>query len=51
MEKFNGDESLEVPVPITLLVSKEGVVKNRFFDPDYRKRVEPSTVMEWILQI
>ncbi|KAJ8098116.1 thioredoxin-like protein [Lipomyces tetrasporus] len=44
----NGDDSFTVPVPATILVDKNGVVRNTFIDPDYTKRVEPATVLEWI---
>ncbi|KAH8705246.1 redoxin domain-containing protein [Talaromyces proteolyticus] len=44
----NGDDSMIVPVPATILVDKDGIVKNLFLDPDYTKRVEPATVLEWI---
>ncbi|KAF2639598.1 redoxin domain-containing protein [Massarina eburnea CBS 473.64] len=48
LEKQNGDDSFEVPIPATFLVGKDGVVKNVYFEPDYRKRVEPATALEWI---
>jgi peroxiredoxin len=44
----NGDDSLEVPVPATLLVDGQGVVRNTYINPHYWERVEPSTVLEWI---
>lgn len=44
----NGDDSLEVPIPATLLVDQKGVVRNAFIEPDYVKRLEPSTALEWI---
>lgn len=44
----NGDDSFAVPVPATLLVDEKGIVRNTFIDADYVKRVEPSTVLEWI---
>ncbi|KAH6669010.1 thioredoxin-like protein [Halenospora varia] len=46
--KHNGDNSLVVPVPATLLVDREGVVRNTYINPDYTKRVEPSLALEWI---
>ncbi|KAF2689781.1 redoxin domain-containing protein [Lentithecium fluviatile CBS 122367] len=51
LEKQNGDDSLEVPIPATFLVDKEGMVRNVYFEPDYRKRVEPEVALEWIAQI
>ncbi|KAK9349765.1 thioredoxin-like protein [Lipomyces doorenjongii] len=47
----NGDDSLVVPVPATLLIDEKGVVRNTFIDPDYTKRVEPATVLEWINEL
>ncbi|KAJ9646023.1 hypothetical protein H2204_000685 [Knufia peltigerae] len=44
----NGDDSFALPVPATLLVDATGKVRNTFIDPDYKKRVEPSQVLEWI---
>ncbi|KAK9364404.1 thioredoxin-like protein [Lipomyces kononenkoae] len=44
----NGDDSFIVPVPATILIDEKGVVRNTFIDPDYTKRVEPATVLEWI---
>ncbi|KIW18680.1 hypothetical protein PV08_02969 [Exophiala spinifera] len=48
LEKRNGDDSFAVPIPATLLVNSSGKVRNTFIDPDYKKRVEPSQVLEWI---
>lgn len=48
LSKRNGDDTLEVPVPATFLVDKSGVVRNAFVDPDYMKRLEPETALEWI---
>ncbi|KUJ11629.1 AhpC-TSA-domain-containing protein [Mollisia scopiformis] len=44
----NGDDSLVVPLPATLLVDKSGVVRNTFIDPDYVHRLEPTTALEWV---
>jgi peroxiredoxin len=46
--KRNGDDTFEVPIPATLLVDGNGVVRNAFIEPDYTKRVEPATILEWI---
>ncbi|KAL2068646.1 hypothetical protein VTL71DRAFT_14983 [Oculimacula yallundae] len=47
----NGDDSFVLPVPATLLVDREGVVRNAYVEPDYAKRVEPETVLGWINQL
>ncbi|PYH92655.1 redoxin domain-containing protein [Aspergillus ellipticus CBS 707.79] len=44
----NGDDSFEVPIPVTMLVGRDGVVRNLFCDPDYFKRVEPEVVLGWV---
>jgi peroxiredoxin len=48
LEKSNGDDSFEVPVPATLLVDEKGIVRNTYIEPNYWKRLEPSTALEWI---
>ncbi|KAF2240191.1 AhpC-TSA-domain-containing protein [Trematosphaeria pertusa] len=48
LKKQNGDDSLEVPIPATFLVGEDGVVKNVYLEPDYRKRLEPTVALEWI---
>jgi peroxiredoxin len=49
--KQNGDDSLEVPLPATFLVGKDGVVRNVYVESDYTKRLEPTTALEWIEKI
>ncbi|KAK5137753.1 hypothetical protein LTR08_007325 [Meristemomyces frigidus] len=48
LPKRNGDDSFELPLPATLLVDKDGIVRNLYLNPDYIKRVEPQTVLAWI---
>lgn len=43
-----GDDSLEVPVPATMLVDEEGVVRNTFLDANFHRRLEPETALQWI---
>ncbi|KAF5872196.1 putative alkyl hydroperoxide reductase thiol specific antioxidant mal allergen protein [Botrytis fragariae] len=50
-EKSNGDASMEVPVPATFLVGRDGIVKRSFVDPDWTKRVETSMVMGWVEEL
>ncbi|PWY96233.1 AhpC-TSA-domain-containing protein [Aspergillus sclerotioniger CBS 115572] len=44
----NGDDSVEVPIPATLLVDKDGIVRNLFLEPDYYKRVGSMVVLGWV---
>ena len=37
--KYQGNDSWMVPIPATFVVSRDGRVKARFVDPDYRKRM------------
>lgn len=48
LKKRNGDDSFELPIPITLLVGRDGIVKNVFVDPDFTRRLEPEAAFEWI---
>ena len=41
----NGDESWEMPIPATFIVGTDGVVKGRFVDPDYRKRMPVENII------
>ncbi|KAL7784151.1 thioredoxin-like protein [Trichoderma ceciliae] len=43
----NGDDSMAVPVPTTLLVDAIGVVRNVHTDPDYMQRLEFTTALAW----
>jgi peroxiredoxin len=37
--KYQGNDSWMVPIPATFVVGRDGRVKARFVDPDYRKRM------------
>lgn len=41
----NGDDSFELPVPATYVISGEGKVVWRFVDPDYTHRAEPADIL------
>jgi peroxiredoxin len=47
----NGDGSYEVPFPASYLVDGEGMIRHAFLDPDYTRRLEPSTALGWIDEI
>jgi peroxiredoxin len=36
---FMGNDSWILPIPATFVVGRDGRVKARFVDPDYRKRM------------
>ncbi|MGE0287965.1 MAG: peroxiredoxin-like family protein [Bradyrhizobium sp.] len=37
---FHGNDGWVLPIPATFVVGRDGVVKARFVDPDFRKRME-----------
>jgi len=40
MASFHGNDSWVLPIPATFVVGRDGIVKARFVDPDFRKRME-----------
>jgi peroxiredoxin len=46
LSEYQGNESWMVPVPATFVVGKDGVVRERFVDPDYRKRMTVETMLK-----
>ncbi|KAJ5118483.1 hypothetical protein N7448_010190 [Penicillium atrosanguineum] len=46
-----GNDNLELPVPATFLVDKEGIVRNSFVNPEYQYRLDPETALHWIDQL
>jgi len=43
---FQGNESWTLPIPATFVVGTDGLVKARFIDPDYRKRMEIDDLLD-----
>jgi peroxiredoxin len=40
MKSFHGNDGWMLPIPATFVVGRDGRVKERFVDPDFRKRME-----------
>ena len=40
LPRYQGNESWMLPIPATFVVGRDGLVKARFVDPDFRKRME-----------
>lgn len=40
MQNFYGSEAWVLPIPATFVVGRDGMVKTRFVDPDFRNRME-----------
>lgn len=43
---YQGAEAWILPVPSVFLLDQEGVVRFRHVDPDYRRRLEPATLID-----
>ena len=46
LAKLNHADKWELPLPATYIISKSGCVDFKFVHSDYRKRLEPETVLE-----
>jgi hypothetical protein len=40
LESFHGVDGWFLPIPATFVVGTDGLIKARFVDPDYRKRMD-----------
>lgn len=40
MAKYHGNDAWMLPIPAVFVVGRDGIVKARFVDPDFRKRME-----------
>ena len=50
LPESQGNDSWFVPVPATFIVGRDGVIKARHVDPDYRTRMEIDSVLEALRQ-
>jgi len=46
LETYNGNDSDELPLAATYVISREGIIKYAFISPDYRERAEPSELLQ-----
>ena len=46
MAKFHGNDGWMLPMPAVFVVGRDGIVKARFVDPDFRKRMEIDDLIE-----
>jgi peroxiredoxin len=44
--KANGDDSDEIPLPVTYVIDPDRTIRWAFVDADYRKRAEPSDILK-----
>jgi len=48
LNKYNGDESNELPLAATYIIDKDGTITYAFLDSDYRNRAEPSELTAFL---
>ena len=51
LSKYNGDDSMELPLAVTYVIDTDGIIKYAFVDADYRKRAETSVVLDAVLRV
>ena len=49
--KYNGDDSFELPLAATYIFDSKGVIQYAFLDADYKKRAEPADVVAAVKKI
>jgi peroxiredoxin len=50
MAKFHGNNGWMLPIPAVFVVGRDGVIKARFVDPDFRRRMEIDDLLEALEQ-
>jgi peroxiredoxin len=48
LDAFQANGGWMVPIPATYVIAPDGLVKARFVDPDFRRRMEPADILEAI---
>ncbi len=51
LEKSNGDDSFELPVPATFVVDSSGIIVTAFVNADYKQRMEPEEIINALKMI
>ena len=51
LAKYNGDDSMELPLAVTYVIDTDGIVKYAYLDTDYRKRAETAEVLAAVRKI
>jgi len=51
LAKFNGDDSLELPLAVTYVIGTDRMVEYAFLDTDYRKRAETNEIVEVVTRL
>jgi len=45
IEKFNGNDHFELPLPATYIVDRDGIIRFDFIYADYRRRLDPEQLL------
>ena len=45
----NGTSVYELPMPATFVIARDGEIRRAFVDPDFTKRLEPSSILQALL--
>ncbi|MFO0857815.1 MAG: YHS domain-containing (seleno)protein [Phycisphaerales bacterium] len=46
LSEYNGSDTNELPITATYIITKDGTIAQAFLDADYRKRAEPTDVIQ-----
>jgi peroxiredoxin len=48
---YQGNETWMLPIPATFIVGMDGMVKARYIDPDYRRRMDLDAILEVVARL
>jgi len=51
LSEFQGNDACFVPIPATFVIGRDGCIMGRFVDPDFRRRMAPTDILECLEQI
>jgi peroxiredoxin len=46
LPRYQGNEAWFLPIPATFVLASDGIVTDRFIDPDYRRRMTIEDLLE-----
>lgn len=45
---YQKNDAWFIPLPATFLVNREGIIERAYINPDYRQRVDPDSLVDWV---
>ncbi|MAT72959.1 MAG: peroxiredoxin [Planctomycetaceae bacterium] len=51
LERYNGDDSYELPLSATYVIDRDGVIRYAFLDADYKQRAEPQEILAALAEL